>query len=192
MSRLLENDNVISLLMEGLNTGEGTLEQFPKLLKRVLREDMWRERQMQANGRLARFERFEEFVATPPREGLGASVGVLKNLCRDDVEALDLIDQATKHRDGNPRRTFDNIQGSVAPTGTARPQALRKLRADRPDLHARVLKGELSPHAAMLEAGFRRPTFTAPADNIDDLATVLRRRLDHDQRRELAEALLSD
>ena len=34
--------------------------------------------------------------------------------------------------------------------------ALRRLRKDRPDIHARVLAGELSPHAGMIEAGFRK------------------------------------
>jgi hypothetical protein len=42
------------------------------------------------------------------------------------------------------------------PTGTSRATALRRLRKDRPDIHARVLKGELSAHAAMIEAGFRK------------------------------------
>jgi hypothetical protein len=34
--------------------------------------------------------------------------------------------------------------------------ALARLRRDRPDIHARVLAGELSPHAGMIEAGFRK------------------------------------
>jgi hypothetical protein len=66
---------------------------------------------------------------------------------------------------------------------------LRRLRDQRPDLHRRVLAGELSPHAAMLEAGFRRPTFTVPADNMQDLAAALVRHLDHQQIEELRKAL---
>jgi hypothetical protein len=43
--------------------------------------------------------------------------------------------------------------------GTSRTYALRKLRKDAPAIHARVLAGDLSPHAGMLEAGFRhKPT----------------------------------
>jgi hypothetical protein len=34
--------------------------------------------------------------------------------------------------------------------------AIAKLRKDRPDIHARVLAGELSPNAGMVEAGFRK------------------------------------
>ena len=33
---------------------------------------------------------------------------------------------------------------------------LRRLRKDRPDIHARVLAGELSPHGGMVAAGFRK------------------------------------
>ena len=42
------------------------------------------------------------------------------------------------------------------PSGNSRAAFLRRLRKDRPDIHARVLAGELSPHAGMIEAGFRK------------------------------------
>lgn len=48
-----------------------------------------------------------------------------------------------------------------------------KLRKDRPDLHAQVLAGELSPHAAMVEAGFRKRTITVPLE--PGAAATLRR-----------------
>ena len=44
----------------------------------------------------------------------------------------------------------------VSPSGNSRAAFLRRLRKDRPDIHARVLAGELSPHAGMIEAGFRK------------------------------------
>jgi hypothetical protein len=51
--------------------------------------------------------------------------------------------------------------------GNGRAYALRRLRdphKGRPDIHARVLAGELSPHQGMLEAGFRhQPT---PIDSL--------------------------
>ena len=34
--------------------------------------------------------------------------------------------------------------------------AIRRLRKDRPNIHARVLAGELTAHAGMIEAGFRK------------------------------------
>ena len=59
----------------------------------------------------------------------------------------------------------DNITVRDEPErGTSRQYAIRKLRNDAPELHARVLAGELSPHRAIIEAGFRTPTISVPLD----------------------------
>jgi hypothetical protein len=62
---------------------------------------------------------------------------------------------------GGEAGTVDNINSSSPeeterPSGTSREAALRRLRKDRPDLHERVIARELTPHAAMVEAGFRK------------------------------------
>jgi hypothetical protein len=49
------------------------------------------------------------------------------------------------------------VNTSGRPAGNTRAYALRRLREQRPDIHARVLTGELSPHAGMVEADFRKP-----------------------------------
>jgi hypothetical protein len=115
----------------------------------------WRRRLVPQTQEVKSFGRFEEFVTAPLPEGLGADLRTLKNLCRDDPEALDLIDRETQspphvHRGGD----VDNV--NVRPMGNSRDAALRRLGKDRPDLHKRVLAQELSAHAAMVEAGFRK------------------------------------
>ena len=82
----------------------------------------------------------------------------------------------------------DNIQDS-APTGTSRLRALRRLRAERQDLYERVLAGELSPHAAMLQAGLRRPTWTVPAEPAG-LVEALRRHYSQAELQVIARAIL--
>lgn len=42
-----------------------------------------------------------------------------------------------------------------------------RLRKDRPDIHARVLAGEISPHAAMVEAGFRKRVVRKKASRVE-------------------------
>jgi hypothetical protein len=42
------------------------------------------------------------------------------------------------------------------PSGNSAAAALRRLERHRPDLLDRVLAGEVSAHAAMVEAGFRK------------------------------------
>jgi hypothetical protein len=58
------------------------------------------------------------------------------------------LDVSTK---GNDRNVYRR------PVGTTRKQALRRLEKDRPDIHARVMAGEITANAGMVEAGFRKP-----------------------------------
>jgi hypothetical protein len=55
-----------------------------------------------------------------------------------------------------PKRDIKLDQPHQPPTGTSAAAAHRRLREQRPDLHARVLAGEATAHAAMIEAGFRK------------------------------------
>jgi hypothetical protein len=62
-------------------------------------------------------------------------------------------------RPGGRPKTVDNGPRDVngfRPTGNSVAAALRRLERRRPDLLDRVLAGELSAHAAMVEAGFRK------------------------------------
>lgn len=82
---------------------------------------------------------------------------------------MDLLDQVTVGERGAPKSNKNAAKGETNPDnikvcpsrpeaeqGTSRQYALRHLRKSRPDLHAKVLAGELSPHWAMIRAGFRR------------------------------------
>ena len=50
-----------------------------------------------------------------------------------------------------------------------------RLNRERPDLAARIDRGELSIHAAAVEAGFRKPQLTLPEDIEEAAATLFRR-----------------
>jgi UDP-N-acetylmuramoylalanine-D-glutamate ligase len=110
-----------------------------------------------------RHESFERYVTDNLPTGLGTTIRFLKNLCRDDDEALEAIDAATKHKPGGGKNQHtkqnslvDNINEATRPTGTSRDAAIRRLRKDRPDLLEKVIAGQLSAHAAACEAGFRK------------------------------------
>jgi hypothetical protein len=77
------------------------------------------------------------------------------------AQEIDAKDQANPGRQGQRTDLLYNNNSDIqevkgAPTGTSAAAFLRRLRKDRPDIHARVLAGELSPHAGMIEAGFRK------------------------------------
>ena len=64
-----------------------------------------------------------------------------------------------------------------------------RLNRERPDLAARINRGELSIHAAAVEAGFRKPQLTLPED-IEEAAAALFRRWRPDGARRIAATLL--
>ena len=176
------------------------LTYVPKLLIRIINEDLWQERIVSANGEHVRFERFVDFVETKPLEGLGTDIDTLKKLCRDNVQAIDAIDRVTIGSQGAPignnnaasdKTNRDNITVCFEEPerGTSAAYALRRLRTSRPDLHARVLAGELSPHAASVEAGHRRRMLQVRIDDMDALAASLIRNLTPEQIDELVVAI---
>jgi hypothetical protein len=54
----------------------------------------------------------------------------------------------------------------------------RRLKRDNPDLAERVESGEISAHAAAVQAGFKPKTFTVRADRPESIVATLRRQLD--------------
>ena len=199
MTNLKKNANLVEALGSSLRSGDHGLKAVPGLVKRVLAEDAWRNFVTQ-RGELVEYDHFEEFVATPPLKGLGASIALVRTLVRDDPVALDLFDQATRGPNGGDRRSeaaisLYNIQSDSevpAPAGTSREAGLRRLRKDRPDLHAEVLAGALSTHAAMVKAGFWRKKITVPVDTPQNTARALRRNLPPAALAELAQLLAAD
>lgn len=163
VDRAVASDADVALLQSAIHTGKNTVAAIPGLVKRIIREGYWVERDVRVTREHVRFERFEQFVAATLPDGLGIDMATLKRLCRDDAEAVDLIDQATQQPPGRPakKESIDNVTHlKEGPDGNSKEQALRRLRKDRPDLHAEVIAGEKSPHAAMVEAGFRPKTVT--------------------------------
>lgn len=155
------------------------MSKVPRLIKQVIREETWRRFETKL-GHVVEHDSFEAFVTAEPLSGLGGSVDMLRHLCRDDPEALDLLDQVTRRDHGGDRQSDEfkthNVQlESSGNNGGRRDKALRKLRTDAPQLHAEVLAGNLTAHAAMIQAGFRRPTMTVPVDPAA-VARALRKR----------------
>ena len=171
------NNVHIEALASAVNHGGAALCDVPWLVKSVIREGAWRCFQPRM-GDLAEYTaaQFNDFVTAEVPDGLNATEAMLRLICKEDHEALDLLDQAYQRPTGRPKKS-----GTLLPVLPNRPEgntsakALRRLRKDRPDLHAEVIAERLSPHAAMIEAGFRRPTCTVPKDSVEAAAQALRR-----------------
>lgn len=164
---------VVRSLSSAINSGDHSLGNVPGLLKRVLIEGLWQEF-VTPRGELVEYDRFIDFVTTPPSRGLGATVDLIRRLIADDTEAVDLLDRALQNEPS--KHAVDNVNSR--PDGNSQDAALRRLRKDAPALHAEVLAGSLSAHAAMVKAGYRPKTFTVRADDPQKIAATLRRHLE--------------
>lgn len=193
MSRLLRaRGGLVDALSSALDSGGHGLSNVPVLLKRLLAEEGWREFET-VRGEVVRHERFEEFVAAPPLKGLGAEISLIKRIVADDREAVDLLDRVLQRQVGRPREIVDNVHNSKGrPSGNSQARALRRLRKDAPELHAEVIAGRLSAHAAMVKAGFRTRTISVPVEHPDRVAAALRRHMTQEQLEELVRHLTDD
>jgi hypothetical protein len=178
------NNVLVETLGSSLRSGGSALDAVPDLLKRVLVEESWRSFKTR-RGELVEHGRFVDFVTTEPLAGLGSSVDLVRRIVSGDTQAVDLLDRALQNEPSV--HAGNNIPGR--PEGTSADKALRRLRKDAPALHAEVLAGALSPHAAMVKAGFRHRTFTVPADSPERIAATLRRQLTPEALAALAELL---
>jgi hypothetical protein len=183
---LKRNANLVDLLGSSLRDGGHALGAVPGLLKQILAEGGWREFVTQ-RGEHVVHERFADFVTTLPLAGLGATVETVRKLVVNDIEALDLLDRELQNPRGGDRSKSNNVP--LAPEGNSKEKALRRLRKDAPELHAEVLAGRLTAHAAAVKAGFRPHTVTVRADSADSAAKTLRRQMDPAVLQELARLL---
>ena len=89
--------------------------------------------------------------------------------------------------------TVDTVNGFCdkpsRPSGNNRTYALEVLRDHHPAVYARVVAGELSPHAGMVEVGRRPRTFTVRATDPASVVQTLRTHLSTDDLRVIRELL---
>jgi hypothetical protein len=161
------------LIAQASQALEYGLHDAARKILRIIESGVWRDF-VTPNGRRVTHERFADFVTATGLDGLNSDIRTVENVCRDNKRARDAVDQALQRPVGHPA-IVDN--GNDRPTGNTEAAALRRLRKDRPDLHAQVLNGELSAHAAAVEAGFRRRTISVPVDRPERIAAALRRHL---------------
>lgn len=174
-----EADRVVQALGSAISRGDQTLENIPNLLRRVIKEELWRDRVIARTGERVRFEHFLDFVTTPPLEGLGTTAEQIKRLVRDDQDAERELRKAIKHQG---RADFRNNITEVE-RGTDRSYTLERLHRDHPELADQVAAGDLSPNAAAIKAGFRKPTATVPVDSAIAAIRALCRRFPVDELR---------
>lgn len=194
----------VAALARFIDQGESGLSHIPDLLAEVLTGRYWETGYWDfLHDKQVHPKSFLEFVTAEPMEGLGTTVEFLRKNIPHELKSA--LDEVLQRPPGNPtgRNQYsgtvfeqlgdehwcidgcneceggnvDNVHNSERPTGNSESTALRRLRKDRPDLHAQVLNGELSAHAAAVQAGFRPKTCTIRTDKPESIVATLRRQL---------------
>ena len=160
----ITDERIIEYLRTAIFEGNCGLKDVPELIKRVIKEELWRERTLPKTGEKVVFGSFEKFLRTSPPEGLGTDLRTVRKLCNEDVETLDLLEQVKLKRFHGGDRKSDSFKNGN--TNFERPEVkntksygLKRLRTQRPDLHKLAIEGKLSVNQAMIEAGFRKRKF---------------------------------
>jgi len=177
---------LVTALFQAIEHGQNRIASVPGILKQVIQEDAWRQYALPHSSVIHIYSSFREFV----EDWLRISLEDLKAICtaRCDYEALDLVDKVTKGKQGQRNDLVDNVNYVNSPDGNANTYALRKLRKDRPDLHAKVIAGELTPNSAMVEAGFRQKQITIVLDAVR-AANAINRHFNDEQRKQIVELI---
>ncbi len=146
------------------------VDNIPGLIEQLLAEDIWKEVYVEETERTVAYDRFEDFVTTPPPEGLGTKVKELERLIGEDKDALNKLNDALEGKPGQKlkasQRTVDaNIgDNSKRRAGSSRFMNIRRLRENNPDLLERVLNKEITLSTAMIEAGYKKRRITVYAE----------------------------
>ncbi len=164
-----------------------------KVLVRIINEELWRAFYWPCHlgPEVVSFTSFEEFVtAKAGAGGLAWELEDLRDYARGDAVAIDALDRVTCREGGRPEGTVSNRNSCPVgrPVGTTAQRALRVLREKAPKLHAKVLAGDMSANAAMIEGGFRKKTVTLALE-VESAARTLRRVFTERQLRALVRAL---
>jgi hypothetical protein len=149
-------------LTHAISEGKHGLGVVPGLLRQALRHRAWEECVIKCTGRrFSGFPDFPSYVKAPPPEGLGASIELVRSIIRNDAEAVDLLDRALQGKHGGDRKSKNRIKSYnvtldyKSSRGNSSAYAMRRLRQSWPDLHRKVLTGEMSANAAAVKAGLR-------------------------------------
>lgn len=152
----------------------GSLSNFPGLIKKVIEEKVW-ERRIH-HGRLIELPSLRSLITERPITGWGQDPRKIEHILRDDPDVLVMYREAMLQGSGT-RNDLDNNVTEVKErvTGNSRAYSIDRVKRDAPQFADAVLAGKMSPHAALVEAGIRRKTWTAPCD-VDELAKAIERR----------------
>lgn len=174
-----------------LRSGQSNLTTvLPALITRIIRDQLW-VGQRSFHGH--EFKTFRQFVEDETSGGLGVKYNVLMDYCKHDTECTRLLKELEPElaKPGRPTKDAENKVGNTnnfKSSDNNATYAIRRLKRDRPDLAQQVIDGDLSAHAAAIEAGFRK-RMVQVEPTVDGFTKALFKHLDADGRGAVVESL---
>lgn len=134
------------------------------------------------------FMAWEDYVQYPEPDGLGMAAAdaeaiiteqndkrLIADIRAAEARADDNEQRANKRGRGRPKKNSRDKNNIPAIKTASRQGDLRRLEKDRPDIHARVLAGEITPNAGMIEAGFRKKRPSKRLDAAQQIDRLLKK-----------------
>lgn len=175
------------LLGAAVDTAHG-FRVVPGLMLSMLREDGWRRMVRPIDGREFVNETVHEWVLGEPWGGLHFpswdALYAMLDRSDDGPECKQRLIELGAPANGAaadarpvaaPGRPRKGEQRTPLGKGNSVDRLSARLQVEKPELAADVIAGRLSAHAAAVQAGIRKPTWTAPADP-ERLAEAIERR----------------
>jgi len=172
----IEKGQLAATTVQCFTTADGSLSNFPQLLKRVIEERVWELRMH--NGRLIELSGLRELIAKKPVDGWGQDPDKIEAVIKDDHEVLAMFREAMKGKPGpKPKKEGDSSDANSIRTKVGSTQKAyldERLKRDHPKTFQRLLDGEFkSTRAAAIAAGIVKvPTplqvAIKAADKLDD------------------------
>lgn len=163
--------DVVHSLYEAISGAVRGIGMIPGFVREAFEKKVWQGERIFAGGTRQPPITFAAFVHEPYPVGLGTTYATVRQFLGKDAVALRLWDEAVARPVGRPETSEkdDNVIRSAPkkPTGNSAQAGVRRLRkaAEKGDEKAtaalkRVEAGEVSPNAAAIEMGWRKPTLT--------------------------------
>lgn len=162
---LLSDDERVVMLQKYISEGSRDLDRVTSLVGKVIESGAWSSFTDQL-GHPVQHDSFRSFVETPRWRGLGTSKAALVGWVKaQDEAAAESVERAWRGEIPASSRPGDvgRSRGATTPIPhqSEADGILARLKRDDPELAARVVDGEVTPNAAALMKGWRKPRIVA-------------------------------
>ena len=169
---------IITDLRGALRDGQSGLNYVPRLLRRVLEEEAWRQRIDSVTHAEVGFRTFAEFVTAAPTEGLGADMALIERIVGlSDPDLMRLLKAAKAGTPGRPPKETSTDSVEVSRRYTETQEIVDRLARDAPAEYAAVQRGEKTINAAAVSAGIRKRRVSVRLDSAESAAETLRKHM---------------